>query len=223
MDIWTWVALGAAVVVVAWVLQHLAHRSKVARFTAFAAQRGWRYTEKDRSLVDRFEGQPFGGGHGRRVRHVLEGPYRGRDILAFEYTYKERTGSGEDSSESTYYFTVASLATPVARPRLEVVREGLGRRLLGLVGVRDLQLESEEFNRAFHIRAESDRFAYDILHPRMMEWLLADRRALSVPFRFEGADLVTWRRGRIEPATVNALLDYLCDVMEHTPSFVWKP
>lgn len=83
-------------------------------------------------------------------------------------------------------------------------REDLGRKLLGLVGVRDLQLESEDFNKKFHIRTENDRFAYDILHPRMMEWMLADQRALSSPFRFERGDLVTWTEGRFDPSTVDA-------------------
>lgn len=223
MDFWLWAGIVVAAIGVSWFLSHRAYKKKVAAFAALAYQRGWRYTEKDRSLVKRFDGQPFGSGHNRQVRHVLEGGYRGRDVLAFEYTYQETSGSGDDSRTETYYFTVVSLATPAARPRLEITREGRGRRLLGLIGVRDLQLESEEFNKTFHIRAENDRFAYDILHPRMMEWMLADERARTTPFRFEQADLVTWQRGRIEVSTVDHLLDYVCDVMDRTPSFVWKP
>lgn len=219
-----WAVALVVVVIVAAVLffSHQAHKKKVAEFTAYAGRRGWRYAERDDALVERFDGQPFGTGHGRRAYHVLRGRHRDRDVLAFEYVYKETTGSGDDRRTETYYFTVVALGTPAFRPKLEVTREGLGRKLLGFVGIRDLQLESEEFNRAFFIKAEDDKFAYDILHPRMMEWMLADQRARETPFRFERDHLVTWDAGRIHLSTVEHLLEYVCDVMDRTPSFVWK-
>ena len=219
-----WVVAVIAVVVIGALLyfQYLAHKKKVAEFTAYANQRGWQYVEKDNSLVDRFDGQPFGIGHGRRAQHVLRGRHRDRDALAFEYKYEETTGSGDDRKTETYHFTVVALATPAPRPKLEITREGLGRKLLGFVGIRDLQLESEEFNKAFYIKAEDDKFAYDILHPRMMEWMLADQRARTIPFRFERADLLVWQSGQVKLSTVDSLLEYVCDIMDRTPSFVWK-
>lgn len=165
--------IGAVVVIGLFVLfQWQAHKKKIAEFTAFARQRGWRYTEHDRGLVNRF---------------------------------------------------VVALSTPAPRPTLEVGREGLGRKLLGFVGVRDLQLESEEFNKTFLIRTEDDKFAYDVLHPRMMEWMLSDERALRTSFRFERGDLLTWDREKIDLPKVQWMLDYLCDVLDRVPGFVWKP
>lgn len=202
--------------------QYKARKKKIAQFTAFAAQRGWRYTDRDRSLVNRFVGTPFGQGHGRDAQHVLRGEHRGRQILAFEYSYRETHGSGQDQRTETYTHTVVALSLPAGKPTLQVGREGMGRKLLGLVGVRDLQLESEQFNEAFHIKTDNDRFAYDILHPRMMEWMLADQRAQSVPFRFERGDLMTWDRRRIDLPKVQWMLDYLCDVLDQVPGFVWK-
>lgn len=215
----------AAVVVVGLVLyfQYQAHKKKVAAFTALASERGWRYTERDRSLVNRFEGTPFGDGHGRDARHVLTGTLRDRPLLAFEYSYKETHGSGDDRRTETYHYTVVSIGLPAPKPTLQVSREGLGRKLLGLVGVRDLQLESEDFNKTFHIRTENDKFAYDVLHPRMMEWMLTDPRAQSMPFRFEGGDLMTWQERKFDPSTVDTYANYLCDVADQVPSFVWKP
>jgi hypothetical protein len=215
------IIVGLLVVAAVVYFQWQAHKKKVAEFTAFAKQRGWSYVERDDDLVDRFLGAPFGRGHGRTARHVLTGTYRDREVLVFEYTYKETEGSGNDRRTETYRHTVVSLSTPASRPTLEVGREGLGRKLLGFVGIRDLQLESEEFNKAFHIRTEDDKFAYDILHPRMMEWLLADGRALATPFRFERGDLVTWDREEIDVHKIDGMLDYLCDVLDRVPSFVW--
>lgn len=222
MDTWLIVVLAVLVVGAVLVFQHLAHRKKVAEFTAYAGRRGWRYTEKDNDLAGRFEGRPFNIGHSRRARHVLRGTHRGREVVAFEYVYKETTGAGDDRKTEVYHNTVVALPTPAPRPKLEVTREGFGRKLLGFIGIRDLQLESEEFNKTFLIDAEDDKFAYDILHPRMMEWMIADHRALNIPFRFERADLLVWRVGEIKPAAVDELVEYVCDIIDRTPSFVWK-
>lgn len=215
----------AAVVVVGLLLffQYQAHKKKVAAFTALAAGRGWHYTERDRGLANRFEGTPFGEGHSRDAKHVLTGTFRDRPLLAFEYSYKETRGSGKDRKTVTYHYTVVSIGLPAPKPTLQVTREGWGRKLLGLVGIRDLQLESEAFNKTFHIHTTNDRFAYDVLHPRMMEWMLADQWALSTPFRFERADLLTWAEGPFDPSYVDGYLNYLCDVLDRVPSFVWKP
>lgn len=202
--------------------QYKARQKKIAEFTAFAAQRGWRYTERDRSLVNRFLGEPFGRGHGRSADHVLRGEHRGRQVTAFEYTFKETHGTGQDRRTETFTHTVVALSLPSGKPTLQVGREGFGRKLLGFVGVRDLQLESEQFNETFHIKTDNDRFAYDVLHPRMMEWMLADERALRTPFRFERGDLMTWDRDKIDLPKVGWMLDYLCDVVDQVPSFVWK-
>jgi hypothetical protein len=213
------VLIGIAVLVINWQLR----KRKVAAFRAFAARRGWRYVERDNRLAKRFLGAPFGKGSARRCTHVFIGEHRGRLLTAFEYIYEETSGTGDDRRTTTYRNTVVALSTPAARPTLEVSREGFGRKLLGLVGIRDLQLESDEFNKAFLIRAEDDKFAYDILHPRTMEWMLADQRCQDQPFRFERADLLTWRKGSIDLQTVVWLLDYLCDVLDRVPTYVWKP
>jgi hypothetical protein len=221
--IWLLVVLAVAVVIAGLVVQRQLHKRKVAEFAAFAAARGWLYRERDDQLTGRYLGTPFGRGFGRQARHVLTGTHRGRPVIAFEYVYKQREGSGKNRRTVTYRNTVVGLTTPAARPTLEVCRAGFGRRLLGAIGIRDLQLESEEFNKTFHIRTENDRFAYDVLHPRTMEWMLGDARFMELPFRFERADLVSWQNGQIQLGLVEAMVDYLCDVVERVPSFVWKP
>jgi hypothetical protein len=219
------IIVGLVVVGAVLYFQYQAHQKKVAEFTVFAAERGWSYVERDDDLVDRFLGAPFGRGHGQVVKHVLRGAHRGREVLVFEYSYKEADRSGSSRGTELYHHTVASVSTPTATPTLEVGREGLGRKLLGLVGLvglRDLQLESEEFNAAFHVQTDDDRFAYDVLHPRMMEWLVADGQALETPFRFERGDLLTWDRDEIDLQKIDGMVAYLCDVLDRVPSFVWN-
>ncbi|MGH3621231.1 MAG: hypothetical protein ACRDQ5_05490 [Sciscionella sp.] len=203
-------------------VKHRQNKKKIAELTRLTQQRGWTYTERDDSLADRFVGEPFGKGFDRQAWHILRGNHRGREVLAFEYVYHEHRGGGDKRHTVTYRNLVASLRTPAPRPTLELSRKGFGRRLLGIVGVRDLRLESEEFNKAFLIRTENDRFAYDVLHPRMMEWMLSDARAGRLPFRYAWGDLLTWEEGPLDAGRAMFMLEYLCDIIDQVPAFVWK-
>jgi uncharacterized protein DUF3137 len=220
----TLLVIGGIVVVGAVLyFQWQAHKKKVAEFTAFAKQRGWTYLQRDNGLGRRFVGDPFDEGRNRHGVHALRGKHRGQHVLAFEYRYQEvRHESGGKRRTETFYYTVAALKLPNAKPTLQVGPEGMLSKLAGAVGFRDLQLESEEFNKKFRIKGDDDKFSYDILHPRMMEWLLADPRAQSVPFRFERGDLVVWEQGKIDLRKVDWMVDYACDIVERVPSFVWK-
>jgi hypothetical protein len=198
------------------------HRKRVAELTGWAQANGWTYAEHAPDLVDRYAGAPFGRGFGRRARHLLRTTVDGQPVQAFEYAFKERQGSGKNRRTVTYTYAVVATSLPVARPTLQVTREHLGTRLLGAVGLDDLQLESEQFNRAFRISADDHKFAYDVLHPRTMEWMLADERASQLDFRFERADLLSWERGRLRPQRVAWAGGYLLDLVKRVPQFVWK-
>jgi hypothetical protein len=203
-------------------LRYYLHSKKVKAYTAMAQKYGWHYVGADPALPQRYGGEPFGQGFSQQARHVLAGPYRGHNMIAFDYIYVTESGSGDNRSTTTHKYAVVSLSMPRRRPMLQLEREGLGRKLMGFVGVRDLQLESEEFNKAFLIKAENDRFAYDVLHPRMMQWMLADERTRYLPFRFEGDNLVTWADGTMKLEQLMYFLEYLCDVLDRVPAFVWK-
>ena len=51
--------------------------------------------------------------------------------------------------------------------------EGMFDRLAGVFGFDDIDFESAEFSRGFHVKSPDKRFAYDVVHPRMMEFLMA--------------------------------------------------
>ncbi|TCP57068.1 hypothetical protein EV191_1011020 [Tamaricihabitans halophyticus] len=223
MDTWVFYVIGGVLLAgyMVWQWQH--NKKKIAHFTQVAQQRGWQYRPKDSSVLGRFRGSPFNSrGHSRRARHVFSGQHRGKPFCCYEYTYKVTSGSGSNRRTQTYYFRIASVSTPATRPTLEISKEGWGSKMLDFVGVRDLQLESVEFNKAFKIKTENDKFAYDVLHPRTMEWMLHDPRAPETPVRFENGGLVTWERGKFDLEWMQPRLDYLCEFVERVPEFVWK-
>lgn len=200
------IALTFTPMFVAW----LRHRARATRLREFATRTGWRYREKDKGVIPiRYLGTPFRIGNERMARHVLSGTHRDREVTGFEYSYRKGT--------STHRFTVVTVPLPAWGPTLELGRERLAHRVRG----RDLQLESDEFNAAFRIDTSDDRFAYDVLHPRMMAFLLADGRAQELPVRFERRDLLTWCGGPMAEDRLLGMADYLCDVLDHVPAHAW--
>lgn len=189
-----------------------------AKLAAFAAANRWNYVQQDNNYRGRFLGLPFSLTRMANINNIFTGTHRGRYLFACEFVYT--TSSGD--TQQTHYYTVVAVATPAARPTLQVTRENTKTGLLDTFGIRDLQLESTAFNDAYYVKTENERFAYDVLHPRMMEFLLADQRAWRWPFRFERSDLVTWESGRLDPNKLLWMLDFMSDIADRVPEFIWK-
>jgi hypothetical protein len=208
-------ALGGAV---AWLFWHLEQQRR-ARYRAWADEHGWAYTPRDDSLVERFDGEPFGRGSSRRATHVLRGSYEGREAVAFDYRYVTRSGSGDQQQTQTHRFTVCALRLPAALPRLQLTGENVLTRMAGALGLDDIELESEDFNRRYRVSCDDRRFAYDVLHPRAMEQLMA---VPALNLRLSGADALSWERGSTRLDDLPARLAVLAEVVEGIPSYVWS-
>jgi hypothetical protein len=190
-----------------------------ARYLGFAAERGWTYTPRDDSWVHRFAGEPFGRGSNRRASHVLRGPYEGREAVVFDYRYVTRSGSGQHQTTQTHRFTVCTLRLPAPLPRLELTGENVLTRLAGALGRDDVELESEDFNRRYRVTADDRRFAYDVLHPRTMEQLLA---LPTLNLRLSGADALLWDRGATALEELPDRLAVLSRFVDGIPGYVWS-
>jgi hypothetical protein len=192
-----------------------------AMLLQFAQGRGWRLTPSDDALPERWTEPPFGLGDHRRATNVLTGADpAGRPLVAFDYSYQTHsTDSKGNTTTQTHRFAVCALQLPAYLPRLTVTTENVLTRLGNAVGVTsDIELESEDFNRAFRVHSADPKFASDVLSPRVMETLLA-RRHLS--WRIDGADIICWEDGRLSPAGVLEAASLLGVVVAGVPSFVW--
>lgn len=206
------VAVTAAVLV--WVVVHNHRRTATIRQWAQAA--GWTYAPTDSALVSRWQGRPFGVGRRRRARHVLTGGYAGHGATVFEYSYL--TGGGQ--SQSTHTRTVVALRLPAWLPSVELTPEGVAEKLAKALGGQDIEVESAAFNARWRVWAADQRVAHAVVHPRMMERLMAPD-ADGVSLRVEGTDLLSWDVGRLRLDAVSARLALLASVAAHIPRHVW--
>jgi hypothetical protein len=212
------VIVGGIALVIAY-RQHREHR-RTALLRAWAGEQGWTYTSVDRDRIRRYEGEPFSrDGH---ARHVLAGEHRGRQVFAFEYRRRGQGGPGASLSPVTHHYQVVAVATPSACPRLEVTREHVGHRLLGAVGVHDLQLGHTEWDATYRVRTDDDDFTRRLLNEDLMRWMLADRRAGMRAVRFDSGDLLTWHEQGLDPRSVLREADYLIDLLERCPDRAWN-
>jgi hypothetical protein len=196
-------------------------RKRRERIMKYCLARGWQYVGEDLTLVDRWSGDPFDQGDSRRARNVIRGNECGRDFVAFDYTYQTHsTDSQGRRTSTTHNFAVYVVSLPAFLPTLEVSPEGIFGKLAGAVGLTsDIDLESEDFNRKFTVRAENRKFATDVLSPRTMQYLLT---APAAAWRITGSSMVRWGSGRLDPAEIVVATSVLDQVADGIPDFVWK-
>ena len=132
---------------------------------------------------------------------MLTGPFQGRQIVAFDYSYQTHsTDSKGQRTTQTHKFGVVVMQLPGPLPHLQVTHEGIfGGAVANALGFRDLQFESDQFNRAFRVKADDERFGHAVVHPRMMELLLARG---EIGWRIEGNSLIGWDSGAHHPVEV---------------------
>lgn len=194
-----------------------AARRRRDELASYAAKREWRFDAEVPGLEDRFGGEPFGRGSGRRAGNVVEGWYEGRAFVAFDY--RHTTGSGDDTTTHRHAVLAVHLGDLRQQvPRLQVEPQGaVGRFFSSLLG-NDLSVGDPDFDRAFQVRTESRELALDILTP--------DVRALAATFtdrawRLEGDSLLVFRRGEHSPDEIDTVLAGAKALLDRIPPPVW--
>lgn len=172
---WFFLVALVAVPVIAYFNYHAQQKRRQA-LAALAAQLGWQFDpDKDRGHDDRYaQFAVFRRGDSRAAYNTMSGNLEvaGRSYPAQlgDFTYK--TGSGKN--RSTHRVSYLIVHSPfLAAPSLLIRPEGMFDRLLGAVGFEDINFESAEFSRKFFVKSSDRRFAFDVVHPRMIEFLLA--------------------------------------------------
>jgi hypothetical protein len=96
---------------------------------------------------------------------------RGPDIRAFDFWYQDP--AGERSFTPRRRFTCAVVPLAFSAPRFRVAPRDLADDVQSVLGLQEVRLELEEFNRRFVVETEDHRFAIAFLEQRMEEGLLA--------------------------------------------------
>ena len=161
---------------------YLAAKKRREAMAALASELGWRFDPgNDRDHDDEYAHfEIFRKGHSRVAYNTLYGSTEidGRDyrVKMGDFNYKVTRSTGKSTTTVTYRLSYLILHLPFAHTHdLLIRREGMFDKLAGALGFDDIDFESEEFSRKFYIKSSDKKFAYDVIHPRMMEWLMAKK------------------------------------------------
>jgi hypothetical protein len=211
------------------VLGYLHNKKRHDQASQYAIERGWSYERRDSRIGDGWRFGPFGQGSGRAGSFIMTGLWSAvdangapvsRHFRSYEYEYTESSGVGENSSSTTYEFHVVEMQIPRPLPWLELAPEDFGTRMFAKVGVKDIQFEYEAFNRKWHVTAQDRRFAFDVVHQRMMELLMGagyDRSSI----RIHGHTVFAWRRGHVKFEQIEPTCEALNQFINSIPQYVW--
>lgn len=182
--------IGLAVALVAIIWSFIAAAKRRQELSAFALLNGFSFDADPGDIHDRYEGfTPFDRGHNRASSNRVHGRRGEIDWEMFDYKYV--TGSGKNRQTHRHGIIVAQIN--LALPRVRIRPEGIFDKLASVVGFDDIDFESEEFSKRYYVSASDRKFAYDLIHPKMMEYLLV---APACDWQFGGRVIMMTRSGR---------------------------
>lgn len=183
-----------ALVIYAAIQAEKARQQRIAEMRAYAQEAGLSFREeKDTSHDEEYAHfELFRRGFDRAAYNTIFGKMEYNDAVVDvnmgDFTYKTReTYTTTDSKGRTrtrtrivkHHFSYFIMELPyITMPDLLIRREGLFDRIASAFGKNDIDFESAEFSRKYYVKCDSRKFAYDIIHPRMMEFLLETKPGL---------------------------------------------
>lgn len=161
-------------------------------FKRLAKKLGLRYQRRDYTFDDRYVFlHDLDKGSNRYAYNILEGGFEGHFVRAFDYHYETYSRDSKGRRRTHHHrFSYFVLEHEELFPELRIYPETWLSKVGQMVGFDDIDFESIEFSKAFTVRSKDKRFAYDICHGRMMEYLLdhpdvsleIDRHCLAMGF-----------------------------------------
>ncbi len=201
--------VAAIVALILWQLHVVAKRREALQ--AWATAHGFSFTEEHPGLEKDFRGfAPFGAGSSERCKNVLEGTVQGHPTRLFQYQYTVQSGK----NSQTYVYGVLAVRMAVDGHDLTIQKEHIGHKLFDALGGEDIDFESDAFSRAFWVRCSDRRFAYDLLHPRMQEWLLANGQR---HWQWRNGTLLLYQSGTLQARHLDPLLGQAFTFIGHLP------
>ena len=152
-------------------------------------------------------------GDSRYAYNIMTGTLTGREFLGCDYHYA--TGSGK--SRTQHHFSLVIIKSPILLEPLFIRPENFFDKLTEFVGFNDIDFESAEFSKKFYVKSPDKKWAYDIIHPQMMEFLLASP---MFSIQFDLLSVIVYRDNTFSPADFDAAADLVNGIFERIPDYV---
>jgi len=199
----------------------IAARKRREELFALAARLGLSFSQgNDYELAERFSFlDKLAQGSNRYAFNVISGSYRQNEVLVFDYHYETHSTDSKGNRQTHHeYFSFFILLLPISFPELKITREGLLSKIAQALGYDDIDFESAEFSRTFCVRSKDRKFAYDVCHAQMIEYLLANR---DLSLEIEGPALALAFNRRLSAAEIETNLQRLLEIRLRLPEYLF--
>ena len=155
-------------------------QQRLAEMLGLADELNWHFSsDEDYNYDSEFpQFSVFCHGGSRYAYNVLRGGIRFGDqawpARMGDYHYTTTSSDGKTTTTHDHHFSFLLVESPYkSLPDLRIRREGFFDAIAGAFGFDDIDFESVEFSKQFHVKSADKKFAYDVCCPQMMEFLLA--------------------------------------------------
>jgi hypothetical protein len=152
-------------------------------------------------------------GHSRYAHNIMKGNFIDHEFIGCDYHYT--TGSGRSSHE--YNFSLVILKSPIVLQKLVIRPETFSDKLAELIGFDDINFESAEFSKKFYVKSPDKKWAYDIIHPQMMEFLM-NSPVFSI--QFDLMYVIAYRDTRFSTAEFEDAANLAKGIFDRIPDYV---
>lgn len=211
-----------AVVIVVGIFGYISSRKRREAMMALAAKLGLRFDpDKDWDMARRYDFlDKLRAGSNRYAFNTMVGTYQDHEVALFDYHYETHSTNSKGHRQTHHhYFSCFLLHLPASFPELVIAREGFLSKIAQAVGYDDIDFESHEFSRRFCVRSPNKRFAYDVCHARMMEYLLAND---DLTIEIEGDVLAITFGSRLDPERIEPNLNRLVALRSFMPEYLFS-
>jgi hypothetical protein len=214
----------ATLIIFGAIYSHKQQQARRLALSELAAKHGWRFDpSKDSTVESRYsQFSIFKTGQSRYAFNITRGSLRIADrdwpLHYGDYHYQTKSSNGKTTTTHTHLFSYVIVESPyLGAPDLFIRREGFFDRIASAIGFEDIDFESVEFSRKFIVKSTDKRFAYDVISPQMMEFMLA---TTPPTVDFERSVCCLYHGGVLKPEDFAATLQWTVEFFEHWPRHV---
>jgi hypothetical protein len=163
-------------------------------------------------------------GHSRKaynVVHGTRGPYK---VKAFDYIYYTTETSTDAQGQTTtrevaHVLSAVLFDLGVALHPLFIRPENFFDKIAAAMGFDDIDFESAEFSRKFYVKSSDKKFAYGVITPQMMEYLLADGHWT---LEIQAASLIAIPGHTLSPDDFSHAIAWVDGFLKLIPAYIWE-
>jgi hypothetical protein len=218
------IAVIAVIGLIIWgaIVQNRRAEERRQAIAAYARSRGWSFIAGNNHNIPNVYGG-FGQlnqGANRYAYNVINGTANDCTVTAFDYHYETYSTDNKGRRQTHHHhLTAMVLTTWLDFPtRLWVRPENFFDKVAAAFGADDIDFESHEFSKRFLVKSPDRKFAYDIIHQPMMEYLLTRP---SISFEILGNSIyVQLSSGLLDAPNWPSLIDSATGIYERVPQYL---